>query len=100
MAKFDLEKTEILRRCFVIPRVQRDAAWRAAFYDAVVDASLATTEQQLIQGPDGFPYFVLKMPPTGQPFTPFCVSHILEHCTDRGYGIVVEPGGEGRGEGT
>jgi hypothetical protein len=91
VAKFDLAKTEALSRLFVVPRPQRDDAWRAAFYDAVVDASMATSATQLMEGPDGFPYFVLKLPEAGQPFTPFCVSHILEHCTDRGYGIVVEP---------
>jgi hypothetical protein len=93
--KFDLAKTEALSRLFVVPRAQRDDAWRAAFYDAVVDASLATTAEQTLQGPDGFPYFALKLPTAGQPFTPFCVSQILEHCTDRGYGVVVEPQAQG-----
>ena len=95
MAKFDLAKTEVLTRLFVQPREPgrgRDEAWRGSFFDAIVDASLATTPSQLMQGPDGFPYFVLQLPPAGQPFTPFCVSHILEHCTDHGYGIVVQPG--------
>jgi hypothetical protein len=95
MGKFDLSKTEALSRLFVQPRQDRDDAWRAAFYDAVVDASMATTASQLMQGPDGFPYFVLQLPPAGESFTPFCVSHVLEHCTDHGYGVVVQPGPSG-----
>jgi hypothetical protein len=92
MAKFDLSKTEALTRLFAEPRERRDHAWRAAFFDAIVDGSMATTPSQLMQGPDGFPYFVLQLPPVGESFTPFCVSHVLEHCTDHGYGVVVEPG--------
>jgi hypothetical protein len=95
MAKFDLAATSTLTRLFAKPRQARDDAWRTEFLAAVVDASLASTPSQLMQGPDGFPYFVLQLPPVGQPFTPFCVSHILEHCTDHGYGIVIEPAATG-----
>jgi hypothetical protein len=95
MAKFDLAKTDLLMRLFEQPRETRDPAWRAAFLEAIVDASLASTPQQLIQGPDGFPYFVLQSPPVAQAFTPYCVAHVLEHCTNSGFGIVVEPKPEG-----
>jgi len=91
MAEFDLLKTDTLLKLFETPREARDDAWRSAFFDAIVDASMASTENQVMQGPDGFPYFVLQRPPIGTAFTPFCVSHILDHCTEQGLGIVVEP---------
>jgi hypothetical protein len=93
MAKFDLARTDQVVKLLVTPREQRDDAWREAFLEAIVDASLAAQQPQVIQGPDGFGYFVLRRPPVGQPFEPFCVSHILEMCTERGLGIVVEPSG-------
>ncbi len=92
MAKFDLAQTDRVVRLLATPREQRDDAWRAAFLEAIVDASMASTAEQVLRGPDGFAYFTLKRPPIGQPFTPFCISHLLEHCTDSGLGIVVEPG--------
>jgi hypothetical protein len=91
MAKFDVAKTDVVMKLFETPRDARDDGWRARFLDAIVDASMAAPERQVMQGPDGFPYFVLERPPIGQAFTPFCVSHVLEHCTDRGFGIVVDP---------
>jgi hypothetical protein len=95
MAKFDLAKTSETLRLLQTPEQARDAAWRARFYAAVVDASFAANPEQVMSGPDGFPYFVLVTPPTGVGFEPFCISHILEHCTDRGCGIALNPGPTG-----
>lgn len=91
MTQFDLAKTDVLIKLFATPREARDDAWRASFFEAVVDASMASRESQVLHGPDGFPYFVLDRPPVGRPFTPFCVSNVLEHCTEQGLGIVVDP---------
>ena len=95
MAAFDLAKTNALLELFATPRDLRDDAWRSAFKDAVVDASLAAPKEKVMHGPDGFPYFVLERPPIAQEFTPLCVSHVLGHCTSSGIGIVIEPGTEG-----
>jgi hypothetical protein len=89
--KFDLEKTNAVVTLMTTPRDLRDDAWRAAFLEAIVDASMASKTEQVVRGPDGFPYFVLVKPPVAQAFTPFCVSHILGHCTSSGIGIVIEP---------
>jgi hypothetical protein len=91
MPKFDLAKTQEVQDLFDVDREQRDAAWIAQFYAAIVDASMATTSDQVIKGPDGFPYFVLNLPPAGQPFEPFCISHILDVCLENGFGVVVQP---------
>lgn len=86
--KFDLERTAELERLFAVPRDERADTWREAFFVAVPDASLATTERQVEAGPDGFPYFVLRMPEPG-PFETFCVTHVLDACLENGFGIVV-----------
>jgi hypothetical protein len=91
MPKFDLSKTQEVQDLFEAPREQRDPAWIARFYAAIVDASMATTSTQLIQGPDGFSYFVLNLPPVRRHFEPFCISHILDVCLENGHGVVIQP---------
>lgn len=87
--KFDLEKTAELERLFAVPREERADTWREAFFAAVPDASLETTERQVEAGPDGFPYFVLRMPQPG-PFETFCLNHVLDACLENGFGIAVQ----------
>jgi hypothetical protein len=91
MPKFDLSKTQEVQELLEVEREQRDAAWIDRFYAAIIDASMATTPEQVMPGPDGFPYFVLNLPPAGQPFEPFCISHILDVCLENGFGVVVQP---------
>ena len=91
MAKFDLAKTSETLRLLQTPPQARDEAWRAVFYAAVVDASFAANSEQVMSGPDGFPYFILRTPPAGVGFEPFCISHILEHCTEHGCGVALNP---------
>jgi hypothetical protein len=91
----DVSKTAVLAELFATPREERDGAWRAKLFDAIESAAMTTTETQILQGPDGFPYFVLAMPEPGKPFSPVCLGEVLEHCTDRGVGIVVAPGEHG-----
>jgi hypothetical protein len=91
MAKFDLTKTQEVQDLFATPREQRDHSWRERFYAAIVDASMASTPSQIVRGPDGFAYFVLGLPPAGQGFEPFCISHILDVCLENGFGVVIQP---------
>jgi hypothetical protein len=91
MAMFDLQKTAVLERLFRTPREQRDANWLAEFYAAAPDASLKVGEQQLIQGPDKFPYLALYLPAEGEEFTAFCISQILNNCLEHGVGCVIAP---------
>ncbi len=91
MAKFDLTKTQEVQDLFATGREQRGLDWRERFYAAIADASMAATAEQVMLGPDGFPYFVLNLPPAGQAFEPFCISHILDVCLERGAGVVVQP---------
>lgn len=91
MAKFDLTKTQEAEDLFKVGHEQRDQTWRDSFFAAIVDASMATTPEQVVRGPDGFPYFVLNLPPAGRPFESFCISHILDVCLDHGFGAVIQP---------
>jgi hypothetical protein len=91
MAKFDLSKTQEVQDLFQVAREQRDDAWRERFYAAIVDASMAAPPEQILRGPDGFSYFVLNLPPVGQPFETFCISHVLDVCLDNGFGVAIQP---------
>lgn len=87
--KFDLEKTAELDRLFAVPRESRDDTWVEAFYAAVPDASMRTGDGQVVNGPDGFPYFRLLVPEPATEFETFCVTHVLDVCLANGFGIVV-----------
>lgn len=89
--KFDLEKTARLEQLFAVPREERADTWREAFFATVPDASLAAADPQVFTGPDGYPYFLLRMPDPG-PFETFCVTHVLDTCLRAGAGIVVSAG--------
>lgn len=91
MAKFDLGKTQQVLDLFKVDRDDRDQAWREKFYAVIADASMATRADQVLQGPDGFPYFVLNLPPAEQAFETFCLSHILDTCLSEGFGVVIQP---------
>lgn len=91
MPQFDLEKTAAVAALFQVPREQRDADWIARFFAAVPDASMATSEQQVFRGPDGLPYFDLHLPEPEKPFETFCMTHLADHCTSNGFGIVFHP---------
>ena len=91
MANFDLQKTAQLEQLFRTPREQRDANWVAAFYAAAPDASLKTGEQQLIRGPDGFPYLALYLPAPNEKFNAFCISEVATNCLEHGAGCVISP---------
>jgi hypothetical protein len=86
---FDLEKTQEVEALFAQPGERRDRAWRERLYIAIGDASMAAGDPQVFTGPDGFPYFALHLPPIGEGFETFCVNHVLEPCTENGFGCVV-----------
>jgi hypothetical protein len=92
MGKFDLSMTKVVDELLRMPLEARDENWRNTFLNAIVDASMAGRSPQVLRGPDGFPYFCLDLPPSGTGFTPFCISHILDHCLESSLGIVVAPG--------
>ncbi len=91
MSKFDLTKTHELAELLFVEREHRDAEWTRRFYDAIVDASMATSLDQILRGPDCFSYFVLNMPPPRRDVEPFSLSHVLDSCLENSLGVVIEP---------
>lgn len=86
----DLAKTQTLLE-LSNPALERNESWREQFYAAAPRASLAAPMPQVLQGPDGFPYFRLAIPKPGVQFESFSITHVLEHCTNGGMGAVIVP---------
>ena len=87
----DLNKTQLIYELFETPHDARDADWIARFFENVADASFCDTVPQVIQGPDGFPYFVLNLPEAGKPFQCFVLRHLKDCLLKEGVGVVIEP---------
>lgn len=91
MPAFDIQQTAIVDTLIAIPLTERDPSWGEKFCAAIVNASMTTIPQQVMQGPDTYPYFVLNLPPIAQQFHPVCLASVLDVCLDHGVGIAVEP---------
>jgi hypothetical protein len=86
----DLDKTKVLRALFETPQEQRNDFWRKTFLDNVAEASFACGQPQVIEGPDGFPYFQLNTP---EPFKEF-QCYVIKNMKDdfllaEGFGVVI-----------
>jgi hypothetical protein len=90
----DMAKTAMLHKLFALPKERRDEQWVKSFTAAVADAGFRCGEPQVIQGPDGFPYFILHLPNQYQPFQAFVIRKMKDDfLLDTGYGIVINPHG-------
>jgi len=88
----DLTKTKILRELFIVAREQRDDAWKINFFENVLDASFKCGDPQVIEGPDGFPYFQLNTPEPLQEFQCFVLRHMKDDfLLEKGFGVVINP---------
>ena len=86
----DLGKTAILTNLFKVAKENRDEAWNSEFLTHVAEASFACGNPQVIQGPDGFPYFQLETPEPNKPFQCYVISHMIsDFILERGIGIVI-----------
>lgn len=88
----DISKTNTIIELFKIPRVQRDDKWNHVFYENVLTASFASATPQVLTGPDGFPYFILRTPQVNVPFESFCIQNMKDDfLLNRGWGVVFNP---------
>lgn len=92
MSEPSLDATQELIKLFVMPRDRRDADWVRNFFELIPNAALVMPEQQVLQGPDQFGYFVLNTPTSGEPFSAVTVGDVTEHCLEQGLGLVINPG--------
>jgi len=90
----DMAKTNVLYKLFAVPKEKRDEQWMKSFAANIADAGFRCGEPQVIQGPDGFPYFILHLPNQYQPFQAFVIRKMKDDfLLEAGYGIVINPHG-------
>jgi hypothetical protein len=86
----DLNKTQLMFELCEVPYDQRDEVWQKTFLDNVAEASFACGDPQVIEGPDGFPYFHLLLPESGKKFQCYVVDKMKDNfLLKSGYGIVI-----------
>ncbi len=91
----DLVKTAQARQLLQMPRQQRDAQWLEDFLQAIPFAILGYRDPQVIQGPDGFPYFQLfVLQPDQNTETATLDELVKEFLIEEGLGVVINPRGE------
>jgi hypothetical protein len=88
----DLAKTNELYHLVAVPLQDRDEAWEAAFLGNLSAASFRCGTPQIIQGPDGFPYFQLFLPEPGVGFQCYVIDRMKDDfLLERGLGVVINP---------
>jgi hypothetical protein len=91
MKTCDISKVPIVVELLAVPPPRRDNVWKKRFYEQVIDASFASAEPQVFQGPDGFHYFALLTPEPLKPFESFCICNLLDHLVGNGLGVAINP---------
>ncbi|MGY3089420.1 hypothetical protein ACVWYF_002468 [Hymenobacter sp. UYAg731] len=88
----DLAKTGVLYELTSVPKPDRDDDWNAAFLANLSAASFRCGNPQIIQGPDGFPYFQLFLPEAGVSFQCYVIDRMKDDfLLERGLGVVINP---------
>lgn len=88
----DIEKTAVVAELLKVSRAKRDNSWYKSFYENVATASFQCSSPQVLTGPDGFSYFILKTPEPNKPFESFCIKNMTEQfLLHNGWGIVFNP---------
>lgn len=88
----DLYKTQVLAELFNVLTAKPDEKWQQTFFENVADASFMCGDPQVIQGPDGFPYFELNIPRPNTEFQCFVLRHLKDDfLLQNGFGVVIHP---------
>lgn len=97
MPEIDPDKTDTIVKLLEIPEGDRDGAWAMDFYNAVPEAALRVPEDnQVFNGPDGFPYLLLFIPPSGHEFHAVSIVKLLDLCLAQGAGVAIYPEDAGK----
>lgn len=88
----DINKTALVAELLKIPRSKRGDSWYNSFYENIATASFRSSSPQLLTGPDGFPYFILRTPEPNVPFESFCIKNMIDQfALHKGWGVVFNP---------
>lgn len=88
----DLEKTAIVHQLTTVQVENRTKDWMMALTHHIPNASFRCGEPQVIQGPDGYPYFGLYIPEPGKEFECFVIDKMKDDfLLSQGLGVVLHP---------
>ena len=88
----NLQHTQFLLEMLQIPHEKRDQEWERQFLQYVLTASFKAGTPQIIEGPDGFPYFQLFLPEPNKEFQCFVLEHMIDDfLLKEGFGVVINP---------
>jgi len=88
----DLEKTQAIWNLCQVDDEQRDDQWTARFLGSVAEAAFRCGDPQVIEGPDGFPYFQLLLPEPDTQFECFVLDKMKDDfLLQHGLGVVINP---------
>lgn len=99
MPEIDIEKTEQIVKLCQCPQGDRNAEWMMEFSATVPEAAFRIRgegEQQIMSGPDGFPYLLFFVPPRDQEVHVVSLQVVLDVCLTQGAGIAIYPEDEGK----
>ena len=51
-----------LSSLLAVPFEQRDLDWELRFFDSILNSKIEVVNDQPVEGPDGFPYLLVKSP--------------------------------------
>lgn len=88
-SKFNSDNTKQIAALLQIETGERNEEWHENFHHYIITAAFASGSPQVIEGPDGMPYFQLQFPESKKPFNPFSLLHIKDHVLQRGFGVVL-----------
>lgn len=85
----DATQTERLATLLSLPAGERDAGWLARFHVAVWHAALDMPWDAPVEGPDGFSYLRLDLPPAGMAFEGRALGELAAQCVRGGFGAAI-----------
>ncbi|MDL5048776.1 hypothetical protein QQ054_22440 [Oscillatoria amoena NRMC-F 0135] len=91
---YDINKTKIVVGLLQVPPDQRDEQWHTQYHANILNAAFTCGNPQVVTGPDGFPYFMLKYPEPQKKFNPFSLQSIKDHVLKNGFGVALSPDGQ------
>ena len=90
----DLAKTNVLCQLVSVPRDERDKQWQKQFLENIAEASFVCGDPQVIEGPDGYPYFTLVLPEPFKEFQCYVIKYMKDDfLLEKGLGVVINPDG-------